>query len=240
MLSCGNTVEKLVEVQGRQLPIDASLPEVDSIAQFVAPFRKHIDQVLDSPLTYAPEPILLDDGPRNTAMGNLMADIVFEETAPLFKTRTGGMDLDFVALNYGGVRAIISEGPVSARTAYEIMPFENYIVVVELDGTATRKLIDFLSKAEDRHPISGIKIVVDRDGHLESADIQGKPFDEGRHYFVATSDYLVQSGPSVGFFNETVSVTPTGYLLRNAMIDHFGKQDSLVAQVDDRFIQRTK
>ena len=210
---------------------------VDSISNYVAPYSLRIDQVLDSALSYAPRPILLDDGPRNTSMGNLMADIVHRETAPLFKTKTGGIELDFTVLNHGGVRSIISEGPVTARTAYEIMPFENHIVVVELDGTATRQLIDFLSKANAKHPISGIKIVLDKHGNLESVDIQGKPFDESRHYYVATSDYLVQSGPSVGFFNEMVSVTQTDYLLRNAMIDHFGKQDSLIAEVDDRFIQ---
>ena len=226
-----------MEIHGKQLPVDAGISHGDSITKFIAPFRQRIDQVLDSPLSYAPKPILLDDGPRNTSMGNLMADIVFEETAPLFKTKTGGIELDFVALNHGGVRSIISAGKVTARNAYEVMPFENYIVVVELDGTATRKLIDFLAKAGSSHPISGIKIVLDRNGNLESADIQGKPFDESRHYYVATSDYLVQSGPSVGFFNEMVSVTQTDYLLRNAMIDHFGKKDTLMAVVDDRFIQ---
>jgi len=209
---------------------------VDSITDFVAPFRTRINQVLDSPLSHAPRPILLDEGQRNTSMGNLMADIVMEETAPLLRSRTG-RELDFVALNHGGIRSIISAGTVTARNAYEVMPFENYIVVVELDGTATRKLIDFLAKADRGHPISGIKIVLDKHGNLDSADIQGKPFDEGRHYFVATSDYLVQSGPSVGFFDEIVSVIPIDYLLRNAMIDNFAKKDSLIAVVDDRFIQ---
>ncbi|MDC6386840.1 5'-nucleotidase [Muricauda sp. SK9] len=236
LFSCKNTTGELSEIQGKQIPIDASIKENDSISEFISPYRNRINEVLDSTLAYAPKPFLLDDGKRNTSMGNLMADIVFEETAPIFKGRTG-KELDFVVLNYGGVRSIISAGNVSARNAYEVMPFENYIVVVELNGSAVRKLIDFLTKATRKHPISGIQIVVDKSSGLESVDIQGRPFDETRNYYVATSDYLVQGGPSIGFFNEMISVTDTDYLLRNAIIDHFRKVDTLKAVVDDRFIQ---
>lgn len=236
LLSCKDNPEKLTEIHGKQLTVDASISQTDSLVDYVAPYRQRIDQVLDSALAHAPESLLLDDGTRNTSLGNLIADIVYEETAPVFQERTG-LELDFVVLNQGGLRSIIPAGPVTARNAYEVMPFENFIVVVELNGTAMLELIDFLSKSWQGHPISGIQIVLDKNGSLESVDIQGKPFDQNRNYFVATSDYLVQGGPSIGFFNEMESVTPIDYLLRNAMIDHFGKKDTLRATVDDRFIQ---
>ncbi|GLU44494.1 5'-nucleotidase C-terminal domain-containing protein [Allomuricauda sp. NBRC 101325] len=236
LISCKNETGTLSEIQGRQIPIDSTFTEIDSISTFVTPYRNRINEVLDSTLAYAPKPLLLDDGERSTSMGNLMADIVFEETAPIFNSRAG-KNLDFVVLNAGGVRSVISTGNVTARNAYEVMPFENYIVVVELDGSATRKLINFVSKATRKHPISHIQIVTDKDRSLESVNIQGEPFDETRNYYIATSDYLVQGGPSVGFFDEIVSVTDTDYLLRNAIIDHFKKVDTLKAIIDDRFIQ---
>lgn len=236
LLSCGGQEVRLTEVHGEQLAVDATIAPKDSITEFVSPYKLRIDQVLDNPLSYAPRPILLDDGKRSCSLGNLMADIVFEQTAPLFRSRTG-LGLDFVVLNYGGLRSIISQGEVTARNAYQVMPFENYIVVVELDGSAVRELIDFLANSKQSNPISGLRIALDKKGGLESVDIQGMPFDENRHYFVATSDYLVQSGPSIGFFDRTVSVTPTDYLMRNAMIDHFEKKDTLWAPVEERIIQ---
>ncbi|MCK0159820.1 5'-nucleotidase C-terminal domain-containing protein [Allomuricauda sp. F6463D] len=235
-ISCKSDTVQLTEVKGKQIPIDSTISHMDSISSFVTPYRIRINEILDSTLAYAPKPLLLNDGKRNTSMGNLMADIVFKETVPIFKTRTGN-DLDFVVLNYGGVRSIISEGNVSARNAYEVMPFENYIEVVELSGSATRQLINFVAKASRRHPVSGIQIITDKNRSLESVNIQGQPFDESRNYYVATSDYLVSGGPSVGFFNEIISITETDYLLRNAIIDHFKKVDTLKAVVDDRIIQ---
>ncbi|MBO0322508.1 5'-nucleotidase C-terminal domain-containing protein [Muricauda sp. CAU 1633] len=236
LFSCKQETGTLSKIDGAQVPIDTSLEEVDSISNFVEPFRNRINEVLDSTLAYAPKPFLLDDGARNTSMGNLMADIVLEEASPIFKSRTGN-DLDFVVLNYGGVRSIISAGKVTARNAYEVMPFENYIAIVEMSGTAVRELIGFLSTASRVHPIAGMQIVLDKNGSLESVNIQGEPFDENRTYFVGTSDYLVQGGPSIGFFKDTLSTTHIDYLLRNAIIDHFKKVDTLKAAVDDRFIQ---
>lgn len=236
LLSCNQGKGPLSKVAGKQIKIDTSINAVDSIETFVAPFKNRINQVLDSTLAYAPKPLLLDDGNRNTSMGNFMADIVFKETHPIFKSKMD-KELDFVVLNRGGIRSIISKGDVTARNAYQVMPFENYISVVELSGTAVRNLISFLSTSERAHPISGMQIILDKKGGLESVSIQGSPFDENRNYYIATSDYLVQGGPSIGFFDDIISTTDTGYLLRNAIIDHFKKIDSVKAEVDDRFIQ---
>ncbi|MEO9511343.1 MAG: 5'-nucleotidase C-terminal domain-containing protein [Flavobacteriaceae bacterium] len=236
MISCNQDKGQLSKISGIKTEIDASFSEVDSIASFIAPFKHRIDQVLDSTLAFAPKSLLLDDGTRNTSMGNLMADIVFEETQAIFKSKTG-KTLDFAVLNRGGIRSIISGGNVSARNAYEVMPFENYIAVVELDGSAVRKLVTFLTTSERPHPFSGMQIILDSTGKLESVNIQGSPFDEGRSYTIATSDYLVQGGSSIGFFPKIISSTDTGYLLRNAIIDYFKKVDTLKAEVDNRFIQ---
>lgn len=236
LMSCKNETGKLTQIEGKQVPIDSTIVQTDSIANFVEPYRNRINEVLDSTLAYAPKPLLLDDGDRTSSMGNLMADIVFEETAPIFKTRTGN-NLDFVVLNAGGVRSVISQGNISARNAYEVMPFENYIAVVELSGSATRELINFVAKSSRRHPVSGIEIIINKNQSLEQVNIQGEPFDESRNYFVATSDYLVNGGPSVGFFDKIVSTTETDYLLRNAIIDHFKKVDTIKAIADDRIKQ---
>lgn len=235
-VSCKQGKPQLSKIDGRQVAVDSLFTPVDSITSFVAPFRNRINAILDSTLAYAPTDVILDDGPRNTSMGNFMADVILEETRPLFTKQTG-KELDFVVLNRGGIRSIISAGEVTARNAFEVMPFENYISVVELDGSAVRNLIHYLIEASRIHPIAGMQIVLDKTGHLESVNINGSPFDENRNYYVATSDYLVQGGPSIGFFNEMVSVHDTGYLVRNAIIDHFKKVDTVTAQVDDRFIQ---
>jgi 2',3'-cyclic-nucleotide 2'-phosphodiesterase (5'-nucleotidase family) len=226
----------VVKIAGEQLVINPEITAVDSIDAFVAPYRNRIDEVLDSTLAYAPKVISKQDGTLNSSAGNLMADIVMAQAAPIFKSRTG-KDLDFVLLNHGGIRSIISQGNVSARDIYEVMPFENSIVVAELPASAVRKLVTFLVRSGQPHPISGIQIVLDSTDSLSSVNIQGKPFDENRTYFVATSNYLINGGDKMDFFNDRLGITDTDYLIRNAMIDYLNKVDTLAPVVDGRFMR---
>ncbi len=236
IFSCREQPLSLSEIQGEQLQIEASLATSDSIEAFIRPYREHVNKELDTQLSYAPKTITKNDGRYNSSAGNLLADILKEQANPIFKSRTGN-EIDFVVLNHGGIRNIISEGPVNARTAYEVMPFENYIVVVEMRGKSIRDLVSHLIQASRPHPISGIQIVVDKNEKLVSVNIGGRPFDENRSYYVATSDYLVNGGDNMKFFKDGLEVAETQYLVRNAMIDYFKKNDTIITEVDDRFIR---
>jgi 2',3'-cyclic-nucleotide 2'-phosphodiesterase (5'-nucleotidase family) len=165
-----------------------------------------------------------------------MADIVLAEASPIFRSRTGE-EIDFAVLNHGGIRSIISEGRVSARSAFEVMPFDNSIVVVELSGKSVRDLVAYLIRSDRANPISGLQIILDRDNSLQSVNIGGAPFNEERTYQVATSSYLVEGGDNMGFFKDGLNFTETDYLIRNAMIDYFKKVDTLEPVIDDRFIK---
>jgi len=212
----------LQRIAAEQIPVDSTFKEVT------------VNQMLDSTLAYAPAKISKMDGAYNTTAGNLMADIMLSETNPIFKKRTG-KDIDFVLMNHGGIRAIISKGKVSARTAYEVMPFENNISVVELDGKSVLQMITYIVQSKRAHPLSGIQVILNKDDSIKTLKIRGKPFDVEQHYYVATSDYLVSGGDDMVFFKNALSVTETDYKIRNAMIDYFSKVDTLVPTIDDRF-----
>ena len=236
LTACAQSPPQLSSVKGKQLPVNAEITSNDSIEAFIAPYRNRINSVLDSVLAYAPKDIVKTDGALNSSEGNLMADILMEQAQPIFKLRTGH-EVDIAMLNFGGIRNVISAGSVTARTAFEVMPFENYIVVLELPGTAIREMVNYLVTSDRPQPFSGMKIVLNAQGSLQSVNIQGKPFDENKTYYLATIDYLLQGGGNMDFLKSSKSVTELDYLLRNAMIDYFKKVDTLAATVDDRFIQ---
>lgn len=232
--SCNDVPQALHKISATQIAIDSTIADIDSITEFVTPYRNRINEVLDSTLAYAPRTLTKTDGVYNTSAGNLIADIILSESNPIFKLRTGN-EVDFVLLNQGGIRSIISAGKVSARSAYEVMPFENSIVVVELSGKSVLEMVNFLIKSKRAHPVSGIQIILDKNDKLKTLKIQGKPFVKKRTYFVATSNYLVTGGDNMVFFKNMLQATDTNYLIRNAMIDYFKKVDTLNAIVDDRF-----
>ncbi|WP_394748548.1 5'-nucleotidase C-terminal domain-containing protein [Spongiimicrobium salis] len=234
--SCKQEKQHLQEIKGAQLKISNSIPITDSIENFVAPYRNRINVILDSTLAYAPKPISKTDGKFNTTAGNLLADIVWEQSTPIFEKRTE-KKIDFVLLNHGGIRSIISKGKVTARTAYEVMPFENTVVVVALDGKAVRELLDYLVDSKRAHPISGIQILLDKNAKLKTVRIQGESFDENKTYYVATSNYLVNGGDNMSFFRKRSEQWELDYTIRNTMIDYFMKYDTIAPSIDQRFAQ---
>ena len=236
--SCREQARHLSEIRGNQLSITDSLQGSDSTDAFIAPYRNRLNAVLDSTLAYAPHLFSKTDGTYNTTAGNLLADLVLAQANPIFHARTG-KEIDFVLLNHGGIRSVISPGPVSARTAYQVMPFENSIVVAEMDGRAVRELVAFLIAADRPHPISGIQIVLGPDNSLEEVNVGGVPFDENRMYYVGTSSYLTQGGDDMVFFKKAAAFTETDYYIRNAIIDYFKEVDTLRARIDDRFMKKT-
>ena len=235
--SCKEQANQLSQIAGSQVPVDSSLADVDSIESFIAPYRKRVNEVMDMPLSYAPITLTKGDGELNTSAGNLLADAILEQASPIYESRTG-TPVDFVIFNHGGIRSIISKGQVTTRTAYQVMPFENRIAIVEMPGNAVLGLVRFLKKSGRAHPIAGMQIILDKEDSIQSVIINGEPFDENRTYLAATSDYLVQGGDDMGFFKNRSNVEVMEYLVRNALIDYFKTHDTLRNTVDERFIRR--
>jgi len=224
------------KTESERIEINDNLTADSSIEAFIKPYREHVNNDLDSILTYSVDTYSKRDGELNTAIGNLMADIVFEQGNIVFKSRTK-KNIDFVLLNHGGIRSIISKGDVTTRTAFEVMPFENSIVVVDLSGKQVQELLNYLAKAKRAHPISNMQITLDKDSKVKSASINNKDIDFNKNYFVATNDYLYNGGDGMDFFKTNDSLYVLDYKIRNALIDYFKKVDTLSPVIDNRFIQ---
>ncbi|WP_225312694.1 5'-nucleotidase C-terminal domain-containing protein [Pseudotamlana haliotis] len=203
---------------------------------FIAPYREHIKKDLDSAIAYAAETYSKNDGALNTAVGNLMADIAYEQANPIFLKRSGH-DIDMVLLNYGGIRSILPKGDVTKGTAYKLMPFENSLVVAAIKGNQINDLVNYLVKAKKAHPIAKLKITLDKDGSLLESKIKGENIDANKTYYVATNDYLYQGGDDMTFFQPNDSHYTLDYKIRNTLIDYFMKTDTINPVRDDRFTQ---
>ena len=165
-----------------------------------------------------------------------MADIVFKQGNSIFNKRTN-KNIDAVILNHGGIRSIISEGNITTETAFQVMPFENSIVVVALKGQQIDSMMQYLSKAKKAHPVQGITLTLDKDYSISEALIQGKPIIKDKTYYLATNDYLYDGGDSMLFFKPNDTTYYLNYKIRNAMIDYFKKVDTINPKIDNRFTQ---
>ncbi|AVR43880.1 hypothetical protein C7S20_00535 [Christiangramia fulva] len=237
LMGCKNDSFEVSDISAERIPVNEKIQGDTAIQNFIKPYKEHLNNTLDSALIYNPKLLNKSDGDLNSALGNFMADVVMEQANPVFKARTG-KNIDFVLLNKGGIRAELPKGNLTARNAYELMPFENEIVIAELSGKKVKEMLDYLSQAKSAHPVSGIKLTADKDYKIIDARIHGKEIDTNKTYFVATSDYLQQGGDSMNFFKDPVNLYGADYKIRNAIIDYFKKHDTLKAEIDDRYTRQ--
>lgn len=237
IIGCKNEAFTPSSVQAKRIPINSTIEANKSITDYIQPYKQQLNVTLDSSLAYNPTNLSKNDGDLNTALGNLMADAVLEQANPVFKSREG-KNIDFVLLNHGGIRAEVPKGNITSRTAYQLMPFENEIVIVELSGRKVKEMLLYLGNAKTAHPVSGIQIKANKNYKIIEARINGEPIDKMKTYFVATSDYLQQGGDNMAFFNKPVNLYSIDYKIRNALIDYFKKVDTIKAKVDTRYIKK--
>jgi 2',3'-cyclic-nucleotide 2'-phosphodiesterase (5'-nucleotidase family) len=235
-LSCKQEKNHLNRIEGERIEINDSLGDVQAIEDFIKPFREHVNKDMDSILGYSVDTYSKRDGELNTAIGNLMVDAVYELSNPVYKSRTG-KDIDMVLLNHGGIRSTLYKGNITTRTAYELMPFDNSIVVVEMKGHLINDLVSYLVDNKRAHPIHGLQIKLDASSQLLEATVNSQPIDINRTYHVATNDYLYDGGDKMVFFKQGDSLHVLDYKIRNVLVDFFKKHDTLSPTIDDRFIQ---
>ncbi len=239
MISCTSKSSYRPErIKSEIISVNSNSPDHEIISEFIEPYKTAIQLEMDSVLAFAPTSYSKKDSNYNTAVGNMMADAVFEMANPIFQKRTG-YPFDAVLLNFGGIRSALNQGQVTTRTAYELMPFENEVVVVELSGKQLNEMFDYL-KEGTAHPLSGIKFELNSDGSIKKAQVQGKDISTNETYFIATSDYLKNGGDNMTFFENPVSVLFLDYKIRNVLIDYFKKHDTIAPVVDNRFTKELK
>lgn len=233
LLNCNNGKITFSNVQGKQHVIDKNIKYDKQILTLINPYKKVLDKELNNTICYTNKTLSRLDGELESSLGNLLADICFEKVNLIFSNKTQ-KNIDFVLLNYGGIRAQVPKGNISLKNAYEIMPFENKLVVVKLSGIKVKDLLTYLYVSKKAHPISKLSLKINNETYQDVL-INNIPFDESRSYYVLTSDYLQEGGDDMSFFNKPISLQKTNYKIRNVLIDYFTKTDTVKTSLDQRF-----
>jgi len=215
-------------VEGKKIEINKNYSSNESIEAYIAPYRKHIDADLDSVISFCPETLDKSKGEWQTNIGNFMADACMELANPVF-LKQQNKQIDIILLNSGGIRSIIPKGNITKRNAFEVMPFENSLIVVALKGSQIKALAEHIINEKKPHPLNGLKIVLNKDNEILKILYKEQPINNDLIYYVATSDYLSNGGDNMTFFLKNEGTFDLNYKIRNVLIDYFYKHQIIEA-----------
>jgi 2',3'-cyclic-nucleotide 2'-phosphodiesterase (5'-nucleotidase family) len=231
--SCGKPPFYISKIEAKRIPITEKEIQTSEIEKFISPYREHIDADLSSVLAYSPETLDKNGYKWQSPLGNLLANISLRAANKVFQLRENKV-VDLCLLNSGGIRSILPKGNVTARTAFEIMPFENSLVVIALKGEQIQELVDYFIATKKAHPLAGLTFTIDKNGKSKNVATNGKPLDLATIYYVATNDYLANGGDNMIFFKKGIEKYDLDYKLRNVLIDYFKEVDTIAIINDIR------
>jgi len=173
---------QVASYSGRIVSPDAKVSEIAEYATQRARNLKSekLDVYLETPITRA--------GGSNSAIGHLFTDVMLDTV--------GG---DVVIHNVvGGIRADLPQGDLVYGSIYEMYPFDNIVVQLDLTGAELRRVLEReVFKLDKRAGISGIRVFAACDDDKLSvtmARADGSEIEDHEMLAVMTTDFLATGG----------------------------------------------
>lgn len=193
-----------------QRKIDSTIVGDESITAYYLPYKKSLDSQMSSVLVYSSEE--LTKAQPESKLSNFFSDAI----SSTCKQHQIVFDFALPSTN-GGIRTSLPKGAITLRQAFELMPFENELVVLYLPASSVIKLSKFIIE-KGGQPISNLLIEAKGDS-ITTLLVNNQPVDKAKTYRVLTSDYLANGGDGILAFKEAIKKENTNIKVRDAIIE---------------------
>jgi 2',3'-cyclic-nucleotide 2'-phosphodiesterase (5'-nucleotidase family) len=225
-----------------QQGIDSTIAEDANVTRALAAYRLRVAE-LDRPIARL-DAAIEKRGIGGGGVGNFVADAMRAEAS-----RRTKRNIPLAVVNTGGLRKnSIAAGRLSTTDIYELLPFDNTLVLVDLTGAQLQTLLTELVKSRDAQSGGTLTFradAEDRNPQLTFATLnsagkrKSQPIVQNRIYTIVTIDYLVNRGGNYSVLKEAKRTVPLNVTVRDAVIEHLRRENARGRQVkgklDNRF-----
>ncbi|WP_137284337.1 bifunctional metallophosphatase/5'-nucleotidase [Halorussus salinisoli] len=236
------TVEdgEVTKWNGRLLNVTDDVPKNETVSRIITEAREdELDDVAGR-TEVALDARFSSNYHDETALGNMITDS--------FRAQTGA---EVAITNAGGIRsnAIYGPGNVTVGDVYNILPFRNTLVTVELTGAELERLLasqvvpleSWTGQnygAEAQLQVSGVTyewVGHENESYIRDAWVNGEPLDEDETYTVTVNSYMAGWEDSV--LEDAPRVSNSDMLYGTALLEYV-RENSPVAPEDTNRIRR--
>lgn len=182
-----------------------------STVNFIMKYKVKMDIEMSEIIGQAP--LALKGGIPESPLLNLTSDVI-----RLMAGRQTNSTVDIAFMNSGGLRSILRAGEITVGNIFEIYPFDNKLVILNILGKDLKDAFDAIAQKEGSG-VSNVQMEIE-DRKIKSLQIGGKPLDENRIYSVATIDYLAEGNDDMTSLLNAKAVKETNITLRDIMLQY--------------------
>ncbi|UFH56839.1 5'-nucleotidase C-terminal domain-containing protein [Spirosoma sp. KNUC1025] len=217
MWACTPSGYHLTNRTAKRIGVDSVAAAADSsVANFLIPYRQGVDKSMSEVLTTSTGPI--EKGLPDAPLNDLLTDALLKQASQRY-----GKPIDCAHLNYGGIRDNLPKGNITIGSVFEVMPFDNQLVVLTMTGSMLQQFLNHFASGHGL-VVGGIRLKI-HDKQVQSVTFaNGRTLQPNETYTVALSDYIANGGDSADFLSNAVKRENMNYLIRDALIDYFRQQ----------------
>ena len=227
--------------RARLLTVDASVPPDPAVEKILAPYSERVREL--SAVIGRLEGGLTKSGVGGGTLGNFVSDGMRAQA-----TTKLGKPIALAIMNTGGLRKNeIAAGDLRASDIFELLPFENALVALDVTGAQLMKILQVATKDAQ----SGARIHFkynDRDrpefisGKLVDENGNEQEIDPNKVYTIVTIDYLLRlNSGAYAILQEAKQSTPLNITIRDAVMNYVKSETAaghaIRGAVDNRFVQ---
>ncbi len=223
------------EVNTKNISVDLNVGPVDSqLESIIRPYRDSIEHDMSTLVTISSAPLV--KGKPESKLTNLVSDILLESGTAYCLNQSLNIRPDAAYVNYGGLRASLPQGEITVGRIFELMPFENEIVLIKISGESFIKMAEKIA-ARGGEGVAGMKLGI-RNGKISSLTSGGKAIDPKAFYWLVTNDYIANGGDQMDMFSTAAERKNTRLKIRDVLIhtltDRYKKEGILEVKEDGR------
>ena len=200
-------------------------PQIEAI---IAPYREQLESNVQEVIGQATGPLERSSSLGESTLGNMAAD------AMLYVINKSVDDpVDIALTNNGGLRVPIAAGAITVEKMFELMPFENTLVILEFNGTQIDTLAQQIARFSGA--IAGLTFTLDSTTRTASdIRVNNMPIESSSRYRVVTSDYLANGGGRISVLRSPLAREDLTTLLRDAFIEYVRDTETINPILDGR------
>ncbi|WP_316830888.1 5'-nucleotidase C-terminal domain-containing protein [Pedobacter aquatilis] len=231
LFSCKSHFD-LVRANRNQYAINSAVPADSAVIKTYLPYKLKMDEQMNAVIGRTDSALVKTRGPESR-LGNFFADACLSEAKKIDNT------IDFaMPSTTGGLRNSLPKGDIKLSNVFELMPFENELLVLKLKGKDVLDLCKFIAQTGGQ-PVSALKLKIENKAPVEIL-INGKAFDVSKTYNVLTSDYIAGGGDDSFGMANPLEKKVLKLKVRDALIQYIKNQTSagktITAQLDGRIV----
>ena len=210
--SCSHKTWIITHASSSKIVVDST---TDALADknyenYLKPVKQKIDAQMNVVIGRAA--VTMKGHAPESLLSNFNAD-VYREAA----SASSGEQVDIGIVNLGGLRTVIPAGDITVGKVFELMPFENELVILWLKGDKLSELLNYFA-GMGGEGVSGLHMDIDQ-GKAMNVTINGAPLDTEKLYSIATNDYLAGGNDNMVQLAQYVRRTNTGLKIRSVLLD---------------------